>query len=939
MKYHTYLYSLVLFLLLPLSSWATHNRSGEMTYRQIGNNTIELTIVTYTKISGTSGQADRPDLDIDWGDGSAMELVPRVNLVLVFNDIQQNTYQATHTYPGANRVGRPYLISMQDPNRNDNILNINGGQSVNVTFYLQTEVTLFNPTFFGFNSSPILLEPPVDFGVVGEVFQHTPNGFDPDGDSIAYELVTPMMARGANVPGYQQVSDINPGANNQYSFDTQTGLFTWTTPQRAGEYNIAILVKSYRNGSYIGGILRDIQIKIINALNTPPIIDTEEEICVEAGELIEFDVETWDLDIPLQTVTLTATGGPLGLSNSPATFNNVSGLAPQVNPLSSRFRWQTNCEHIRQNVWQMVFKAKDNYPGAPLATFKVVTIRIIAPAPQNLQAAVTPTAATISWDAPYPCDGATGFFGFSVWRKGGCDNFTPDSCEIGLAGRGYTRLNTTFVTTATGGRYQYVDNSILNGVVYSYRVLGEFGTPIFNGGQVVNYQSPVAGQPSEQVCIETREDLPTIVNVDVEATSPTVGEILVRWVRPNPLELDTTIYLPPYRYELYQSDDMGGNNFGNTPIYTTTANAFYLSTDTFFLATGLNTEQTAYSYNILFFSNGDTIGVTKNASSVFLTVASSDAKNTLTWSESVPWKNDRYVVYEEVPVGSNTFNVLDTVATQTYVHTGLTNGQQYCYRIKSIGGYNTDYLPDTLYNKSQIACGTPLDTTAPCPISVSAIVGISSCEIVQDDANNPDRQPCSGNITPTDFLYNEIRWSTSGLDSCSNDVARFNVYFAPYCDGNYTLVFESQNLTDTLFQHTPSPDNLAGCYYITSIDSVEVNGGGNESRPSDVIQTDNCPFYDLPNTFTPNSDGFNDLFTPCLDFRYIAAVDFTVTNRWGQVVFRTTNPSIEWNGKDSNTGQDLPEGVYFYTCNVQQNCLSCDAVKVLTGNIHLIRGN
>lgn len=936
-----YLSLLLLLATLPFSLWATHNRSGEMTYKQIGQNTIELTITTYTKISGQSIQADRDKLTVDWGDGTSNEVL-RTSLSLVFNDIRENIYIGTHSYPGANPSGQPYVISMQDPNRNNNILNINGGNSVGVTFYLQTEVFLFNPSFFGYNSSPVLLEKPVDFGVVGQVFQHTPNGFDPDGDSIAYELITPLQDRGVIVPGYQLVTDISPGANNQYSFDVYTGLFTWTTPQRAGEYNIAILVKSYRNGQYLGGIIRDIQIKIESAINRPPELKVIEEICVEAGKLIEFDVKAWDVDVPLQQVTLTATGGPLSSSiTSPATFTNVTSTTSPSFPLVSTFRWQTVCEHIQQQPWQIVFKAKDDYTqgnvNASLATFKVVRITIVAPPPENLQAVVNNNTATLTWDAPYACENAVGFFGFTVWRKIGCDNFVPDTCEIGLGGHGYTRINNGYVTASNGGSYAYVDNTIQNGTSYSYRILGEFGTPIYYNGNVVNFHSPVSGKTSEEVCIETREDLPAIINVDVEETSTTIGEIFVRWTKPIASELDTIQNPPPYRYEIYESDDMPGNNFSTIPVFSSpTYSAFYLANDTFFTATSLNTEDNPYSYRVVFFAGTDTIGTTKSASSIFLQVASTDQQNNLSWSEIVPWQNTSYVIYQELPLGSGTYISLDTVNTNSYQHRGLVNGQQYCYRVKSIGSYNTNNTPDSLFNKSQRACGIPLDTIAPCPPSASAIIAISSCNILQDDYDNPDRLPCQGNITDPSFLYNKITWSNN-LDRCAGDVAKFNVYFAPYCDGNYTLVYESQNLTDTSFTHVPSPTNLAGCYYITSIDSIEVNGGGNEGEPSDVIRTDNCPFYDLPNTFTPNSDGTNDLFTPCLIYRYINSVDFTVTNRWGQVVFETNDPEINWDGKDQNTGQDLPEGVYFYTCNVEQNCMSCEAVKSLKGYIHIIR--
>lgn len=938
------LLSLFIFLFcLPLGLWATHNRSGEMTYRQIGPNDIELTITTYTKISPPSNQADRNELNVDWGDGSPTEQLSRLSATLIFNDIQENVYVGVHSYPGATTT-TPYVVSMQDPNRNDRILNINGGSSVGVAFYLQTEVFIFNAAFFGYNSSPILLEKPVDFGVVDQIFQHTPNGFDPDGDSVAYELIIPMQDRNSNVPLYKPVSDVPLDPNNQFTFNDTTGLFTWDSPKQAGEYNIAILVKSYRNGLYLGGIIRDIQIKIESAVNQPPELEVIADLCVEAGELIEFDVEAWDQDVPLQLVTLTATGGPLFSSIvSPATFTNVTGTAPPGFPLRSRFRWQTVCEHVQPQAWQLVFKAKDSYiqgnVDASLATFKVVRINIVAPPPQNLQATVAGTSTTLTWDTPYSCESSVNFFGFSVWRKLGCDNFTSDSCQIGLGGQGYTQITTNYVNTTSGGSYTFVDNTIQAGTAYSYRVLGEFGTPIYLNGNIVNYSNFVPSRTSEEVCIETQEDLPTIINVDVEETSITAGEIFVRWTKPLASELDTTFNVPPYRYELYQSVGQAGTAFGATPIYQSPLySSFYLANDTTFIATNLNTMDDPYSYKVVFYVDNAVLGETKMASSIYLSVASSDEQNSLTWTENVPWQNTSYEVYEETPVGSNTFNLLAVVTRPSYTHTGLTNGTEYCYRIRSLGSYNTDNTPDTLFNKSQIACGTPLDTIAPCPPDASSIVAISSCDVVQDDANNPERLPCQGTITDPDFLYNEITWSNT-QDTCGGDVASFKVYFAPFCDGNYTLVYQSQGLQDTSFTHVPSPTNLAGCYYITSVDSIEVNGGGNESSPSNPIRTDNCPFYDLPNTFTPNGNGSNDLFTPCLIYRYINRVEFAVTNRWGQVVFETNDPAINWDGRDQSTGKELPEGVYYYTCTIEQKCLSCEALKPIKGFIHLIRGD
>ena len=56
----------------------------------------------------------------------------------------------------------------------------------------------------------------------------------------------------------------------------------------------------------------------------------------------------------------------------------------------------------------------------------------------------------------------------------------------------------------------------------------------------------------------------------------------------------------------------------------------------------------------------------------------------------------------------------------------------------------------------------------------------------------------------------------------------------------------------------------------------------------------------LPNVFTPsNGDDYNNEFKP-FPYRFITKIDLTIYNRWGQEVFKTENPEINWNGKDMN---------------------------------------
>lgn len=72
---------------------------------------------------------------------------------------------------------------------------------------------------------------------------------------------------------------------------------------------------------------------------------------------------------------------------------------------------------------------------------------------------------------------------------------------------------------------------------------------------------------------------------------------------------------------------------------------------------------------------------------------------------------------------------------------------------------------------------------------------------------------------------------------------------------------------------------------------------------------------DMPNAFTPNSDGTNDLFTFVTNNKpeNIEVVEFKVFNRWGQLVYDNESP-LGWNG--IYNGKDQPSDVYVYYIQV-----------------------
>ena len=178
---------------------------------------------------------------------------------------------------------------------------------------------------------------------------------------------------------------------------------------------------------------------------------------------------------------------------------------------------------------------------------------------------------------------------------------------------------------------------------------------------------------------------------------------------------------------------------------------------------------------------------------------------------------------------------------------------------------------------------------------------------------------------------NELTWL---IDlTCTGDVVKYKIYKSNYEGSEFNLLTEINDKNILNFNDIDLFTSRAGCYFITTIDSF-----GNESLRSNVVCVDNCPEISLPNVFTPNGDGKNDVFEPKKDEnKFIDNVTITIYNRYGREVFKTNNSKIQWDGTDQNNQQALPEGVYFYTIEFSEIRVKGLSPKIKTGYIHLMR--
>ncbi|MFZ4784111.1 MAG: PKD domain-containing protein [Flavobacteriales bacterium] len=104
-------------------------------------------------------------------------------------------------------------------------------------------------------------------------------------------------------------------------------------------------------------------------------------------------------------------------------------------------------------------------------------------------------------------------------------------------------------------------------------------------------------------------------------------------------------------------------------------------------------------------------------------------------------------------------------------------------------------------------------------------------------------------------------------------------------------------------EHPMHEYTYPGVYPVTL---TVTNTYGCEGRITDeVVVTNDFQVY-IPNSFTPNNDGLNDVFMPVMEgMEFVTRYEFQVFNRWGEVVWETTNPNIGWAGN--------PKGEDYYS--------------------------
>ncbi|MBB6610057.1 gliding motility-associated C-terminal domain-containing protein [Pontibacter sp. Tf4] len=292
---------LILVMLSATIAQATHIVGGEFELRYVRANNYQLYLNLYfDDVNGNPGAFDQ-SITVNifekgtnrWIMSRAMSAqsrvpVPYTNIECTVSQLRTSkiVYNVPITLePEIFNNPDGYYVTWERCCRNYTINNIQSPDAAAQTFYMEFPAVRQNNAEFR-NSSPRLFPPLSDYACVNELFYFDFSGTDADGDSLVYDMVTPL--NGFTTPampaygvlGYEQVQPRpapyplvrwQPGYNTQnqirgnppMQIDAVTGRLTMR-PEKKGLFVFGVRVQEFRMGKKIGEVRRDFQVMVLD---------------------------------------------------------------------------------------------------------------------------------------------------------------------------------------------------------------------------------------------------------------------------------------------------------------------------------------------------------------------------------------------------------------------------------------------------------------------------------------------------------------------------------------------------------------------------------------------------------------------------------------------------------------------------------------------------
>ena len=156
------------------------------------------------------------------------------------------------------------------------------------------------------------------------------------------------------------------------------------------------------------------------------------------------------------------------------------------------------------------------------------------------------------------------------------------------------------------------------------------------------------------------------------------------------------------------------------------------------------------------------------------------------------------------------------------------------------------------------------------------------------------------------------------------------------CDDT-ALVIEGESLgSDTTYWGTGEEGNSITVVIPDIYTFIAENECGTNQQDIEVVAgLCNCPLY-VPNSFTPDLDGMNEIFVPSVSCD-VEFYRFAVYNRWGEVIFETNEIGKGWNGSGKGESHWVPNDVYVWQVTYRVDLF--DGIRLVdeTGTLTVFR--
>lgn len=235
------IFSLLFILLFSFSVFAGGEKGGDITFEWITGKTYQFKVCHYSEEDAVPLQ----EIILNYGDGYSDTILMEHDTVI--NQMRKRIFKGTHTYTGDGT----FIVCYSANNWKFGINN----QFGNYVFKNFCQITI-NTTFAFGNSSAQFNSTHFDFTYWAGLITHNLQAFDPDGDSLVYDLRPIILNcnQFAIIPGEYQYPQFVGGGSclvNQVGI-LQMALFN------SGYYTLCIQISEYRNGQLLSRVFRQI---------------------------------------------------------------------------------------------------------------------------------------------------------------------------------------------------------------------------------------------------------------------------------------------------------------------------------------------------------------------------------------------------------------------------------------------------------------------------------------------------------------------------------------------------------------------------------------------------------------------------------------------------------------------------------------------------------